>query len=602
MARQILLLFLSDVKVDTGNPKKISAWEYKGVGLAETTNESSVRFLLGSDAAAPVKLDRIFLFASKKVRGPIYINAKKKQVYQDAAGRSWTHLAYFYKRLRDVLPDIEAISEVIPFDEDMSAADSMGMVLDAAARIQRYIAALPPEEPVVLHADCTGGMRYATMMMLDVMRLTEYFRVKVGRVFYSDYGKKIVDSMDSIYRAFNMTAGAEEFVRFGSVQVLWDYFHVPERPLSAGLERLLQAMRQFAAEIRMCRYGAFTAAIRALRDAVQSFSSGESVDDKLMGTLLARIQQDYGSLFRSEELDDLQLIHWCLEHDYLQQALTLYTERVPEYLGEQGLVQVTEAYRERMCRGKQGDKREETFYLLTAYDPINDVEDKAAKKELKAEADAWKSAHTACLEEKRQSLLAFYRDTVLAIAKGRYNMDDLPRDLDALFAGTYFGLQQRKAALAMLRRLAEVRPPACRPLKDIAPQDQVLQHLVQVYKEERGGSLDGKKFDQQFGKQKYQELVNFIQKNMGERAMARLFSDVSGYAEHLQWLLQKGIVVCSPRAPQREIFDIMNRYGVIKDERNHSNHAKMECGELSADELKEYMEDGLAELQAAARG
>lgn len=39
MAKQILLLFLSDVKVDRDDPTKISAREYEGIGVAETTNE-----------------------------------------------------------------------------------------------------------------------------------------------------------------------------------------------------------------------------------------------------------------------------------------------------------------------------------------------------------------------------------------------------------------------------------------------------------------------------------------------------------------------------------------------------------------------------------
>ena len=600
MARQILLLFLSDVKVDTGNPKKISAWEYKGVGLAETTNESSVRFLLGSDAAAPVKLDRIFLFASKKVRGPIYINAKKKQVYQDAAGRSWTHLAYFYERLRDVIPDIEAISEVIPFDEAIAASDSMGMVLDAAARIQRYIAALPLEEPVVLHADCTGGMRYATVMMLDVMRLTEYFRVKVGRVFYSDYGKGKVESMDPIYQAFNMTAGAEEFVRFGSVQAIWDYFHVPERPLSAGLERLLQAMRQFAAEIRICRYGAFTAAIRTLRDAVQAFSPGESADDKLMGTLLARIRQDYGPLFTTAELDDLQLIHWCLEHDYLQQALTLYTERVPEYLGEQGLVRVAEAYQEKVKEHVEGDERNFYFYLLTGYDPVADCDaaDQAAMKEKKRQ---WGMRNDRLLAQQRRSLLHFFREKVAEIAAGTCDMRRLPENLAAAGRNEYIGLQRSEHALAMLQRLDTVRPPACQPLRTVSSEDGLIWNFVQVYKAAQRTDWDGAAFDQKFGGQKYKELAAFVQKNMGEADMARIFSDVTGYAEHVKWLLAQGVLTC-PAGSEPVLFDLLNRYGVLKDERNHSNHAKKECGIFSADELKAYMAAGLEELRATQNG
>lgn len=52
-----------------------------------------------------------------------------------------------------------------------------------------------------------------------------------------------------------------------------------------------------------------------------------------MNRLYRRISHEYEELLQSEaenkELEDITLIKWCIQHDYVQ-ALTLYTEQVPE--------------------------------------------------------------------------------------------------------------------------------------------------------------------------------------------------------------------------------------------------------------------------------
>lgn len=94
-----------------------------------------------------------------------------------------------------------------------------------AAKVDAFIAALPNDDSLVLHADCTGGMRNAAMVMMAVLRLMQYDdRVSIGDILYSNWSKRIVERANNIYALFDLIAGAEEFVRFGSVQTLRDYY------------------------------------------------------------------------------------------------------------------------------------------------------------------------------------------------------------------------------------------------------------------------------------------------------------------------------------------------------------------------------------------
>ncbi len=96
-----------------------------------------------------------------------------------------------------------------------------------AAKIQKYIQGedMPAGSKMVLHADCTGGLRHTNMMMLGIMRLLQYNNIEIGMILYSNYKKKKVEEANEIYHFFDLIAGAEEFVRFGSVSAILDYYH-----------------------------------------------------------------------------------------------------------------------------------------------------------------------------------------------------------------------------------------------------------------------------------------------------------------------------------------------------------------------------------------
>ena len=58
------------------------------------------------------------------------------------------------------------------------------------------------------------------------------------------------------------------------------------------------------------------------------------------------IEKEYTSLFKQKSLDtmdELSYVEWCLKHDYIQQALTLFKECVPDFLIKKGVIVVDEA-------------------------------------------------------------------------------------------------------------------------------------------------------------------------------------------------------------------------------------------------------------------
>lgn len=88
------------------------------------------------------------------------------------------------------------------------------------------------------------------------------------------------------------SAGVEEFVQFGSVKTLDEYYK--SKNLSPALKKLVNAMKNFAEEIKLCHYGQLKKAIEDLHDAIHDFKPGSAnPQDSLMARLIGRISEDY---------------------------------------------------------------------------------------------------------------------------------------------------------------------------------------------------------------------------------------------------------------------------------------------------------------------
>ena len=137
MRHHIMLLMLSDVKTDRSHPERVSMVKDAGdIGDCGVTNESAVRhLLLSKEDGRNISLDKMFLFATKKVQEPIEIEQPSPDV---ALGV--THFGYFKKRLTDVLPYVEesGFIEVVPYDARMPISETRRFVLEMAERIIDY--------------------------------------------------------------------------------------------------------------------------------------------------------------------------------------------------------------------------------------------------------------------------------------------------------------------------------------------------------------------------------------------------------------------------------------------------------------------------------
>ena len=369
-------------------------------------------------------------------------------------------------------------------------------------------------------------------------------------------------------------------------------------------------MRQFAEEIKLCRYGEFRAAIKNLNQALQNFEQidfakgfqGEKrLNHAIMDQIKMRIHLEYKILLE-KDLDDLSLIRWCLEHGYFQQAMTLYTERVPEFICVNHLLEVTARGRENFNREVHEDNsgRSRNFYLFNAY----------CLREKEAESDKVLRGYRKNLKKSIKLLLCKVRDEHMDLPKIETVLQDFLQEVQ------YLEFERPSHIIEFFSRLVFWRDHP-EELKELDHEDKILMQLLKAYEDdwkkcyakayekgENGISCtedvlqqawEAEGFEQSYGRKKYKKWIDFLIHHMDERMMKELFSDIRfSYAHKIGWLLEDGWL--DTRVPIEELQAVINRYGQIKDERNHSNHAKLKSGNFTVDTLKTCMMDGMQEL------
>lgn len=611
VTKNIMVMVLSDVKTEKNGEVRTS--EYPQIHReVKTTNESAVRLLYQDLREKGQEINRIYAFATQTVQGKLmYMQEKdgqKQLLPYQYENHDITHLDYTKMCMKDILS--EDAWRIIPEphlgEDNVSLAmnRTLSYTLRIAGQIQDDIDAMRRENPdvkIVLHADCTGGPRHAIMMLINIIRLLQYNDVEIGSLFYSNWisskraGK--IEQINDVYRFYNLIAGAEEFVNFGSVKDLQGYFQ--NRNISAELDDLLLAMGEFADEVKLCRRWRFVDAIDHLREAIETFEekwedveqrldtvieSNDDVrlNDMLMFQLLPQIHKDYSDLLR--EHDPLSLIKWCLNQGLLQQALTLYTESIPDYLlfdPQNHFMAMTENKDRREFLEKQykkhGKEYTRGFYFLINYG--------YGDKTVKQERD---SVVQSALKKQKKALQRLFSSLMEKHATGKQAREAL-QELDS--SSEIVHIQSIDTLVSLFDWIGNLWDD---PEKINTPGKYLIlqNRILKLY-----GTSDKWPDMDVFKKRKV--IVDFLKSHIKCEDIVRL---AGGIGERDSFnvkgrLIDSGDFVL--HTDRKKFNHIIDAYAVIKDERNHANHAKEQPGVFdTAESLIAYMQENIRDIEA----
>ena len=585
--KNIMLLFLSKISVNKEGLLRNKPVYDIGTGeLVEThtTNESALRYVL-AHLPEHESLDKVYIFASQ---GAL---KDKNKLFEPNATGEYTSLAYFQHRLNSFWAGWRQAVCVQEDDENLQGEAAIRQILGMIRDIQGYLSNYQAGD-VRLHADLTGGFRSANMAMLNIIKLLQYSGVEIGNLLYSHMvapdaqGRlkpSYMENANGIYHLLDLVSGAAEFVRFGSIDSILEYYQGIDNK-SPALKNLLAAMDGFAKEIKLCHYGTFKDAIRQLQQALHDFEGEhQNTADMLFEALLSRIHREYDSILDHAD-DDIALLEWCLHRDYLQQAMILYTERILPLLIRHGILELTDAGETYLAEARENSERR-TLKAPLYYDLFVEKNDeKEASNRTKLETKVLADVKT-ILRKIHTELhdTEYYRQALAQI------LADMPcgKGFEVKSVANVAG------KLAAYNHLAFVMAAG----KEIQPTEAESLWIDYYLKHEHERNKNAVQYAScTVNGIKYHKCLKLYYGSEVKNHELKKFLKISIVPKiRLESMIESGQLHC--RLELGKIKAIYEDYRCIRDERNISSHAKEQKSQLSFQEIKSRIQQGLDSIK-----
>ena len=246
--------------------------------------------------------------------------------------------------------------ESIHFGNEYDFNANVSSVLEAVNFIN-----MQKEDKLYIHIDVTAGFRNASMLLTAITQLLKLNpQIIIKEVLYYEIkGSNIVcHDIKDIYDISKLSAGAEAFVKYGSTEVLEDYFKGKDIP---NLRPLIVSMSKFANVLRICNANLLDKKIEELKNQIEKFEA-KATDfneyELLFSAFIEKIQEKYSNLFAENDKHkrNLNIIEWCVDNHYIQQAITLATEWIPDCFVEQKILYPVD--RKDVSNARKNDKKD----------------------------------------------------------------------------------------------------------------------------------------------------------------------------------------------------------------------------------------------------
>lgn len=147
---------------------------------------------------------------------------------------------------------------------------------------------------------------------------------------------EIVDEYNR-YRILDLVSGMNAFIQYGKADMIKKYCNDLNIPKGSNVDKLVESMADIDYAISVCNVVDLKKIIGELKDAlnIKGTSNNDFVNN-IFQILKDGIEKDYGNLVMGEghgtdySLDYLELISWCGRKGFIQQALTLIEDKMPE--------------------------------------------------------------------------------------------------------------------------------------------------------------------------------------------------------------------------------------------------------------------------------
>lgn len=374
MKKNVLLLCLSIVSAKEKRKDNYYTYvdeqgEHSVTGYM--TNEAPVKSVIERLNRTGTRLDEIVVICSEEVQRKVnakYLWMEEKKLPSGKTLVQVTHLEYYKEIVNDFAEQLNQGYRdkpiqyyEIPIPDDTESDDIATAVVSAANKV------MADRKDVNLYIDFNGGQRYIAFMILSIANLMKIRNVNICDIMTMNYNmqkEKVtpIQSLKHVFETMDLVAGVNEYIHYGRIKMLKNYFADCK---NEGIKTILNDMECFANNMQLCRTETVFKGKKTLRRELEAYISNykkEGQHTDIFETLFFYVVKDILDGYQGLLEGDIpEIVQWCVDKDFVQQALTFYVERMPIYFWDNGIFkpseQEEEEYKNYLKNGKEAAEK-----------------------------------------------------------------------------------------------------------------------------------------------------------------------------------------------------------------------------------------------------
>lgn len=307
---------------------------------------------------------------------------KKNELYDNQ-----TAYEYYENLKNNISPDTELIK--IPTENQDNTSRKIAEILND---ICGYIG-----KDDVVYIDSAGGRRTTSNVIQLLVKLLKYKGIKNPYSLYSDINgtEKNISDTSAFLKMTDLLDAFNEFMTTGKSYKLSECLHYaerklenllntkskvedilntmiefPEKQLDSRVEDLLKIMIEFSDKIQLGNIDNLDITVKNLKEKIkdcEKITDGDSIELVILKQFLPVIKEKL--LGDEERINYAKIVKWCLENYLIQQALTIFVEKIPVYLFEEQIIKykgdikkAREEYKNNRTKTDPSDWETKVFY------------------------------------------------------------------------------------------------------------------------------------------------------------------------------------------------------------------------------------------------
>lgn len=195
-----------------------------------------------------------------------------------------------------------------------------------------------------IYIDTSGGTRTSANMLQLLAKILEYKGYRLVGSFYANinYVRPRIETTNDFTELTMLADAVNEFVHTGRSYQLSECFKGEKHE---EIAELIKYMDEFTDRIQLCSISELDDTLTKMRRQIEKVREIQSDETKIviLENLLPVIEDKF---FKggSDSIDYCRMIKWCIENGLVQQAVTIYIEKMPKYIFDSRILICDEKY------------------------------------------------------------------------------------------------------------------------------------------------------------------------------------------------------------------------------------------------------------------